>query len=76
LTGLGFQAQANLTSAATLWRFLIFLAPLLIGVWLGARIFKHADPERFRRWVLRILVLLAALTVARGTAQMLGLLPD
>jgi uncharacterized membrane protein YfcA len=76
LTGLGFQAQANLTSAATLWRFLIFLPPLLIGVWLGARIFKHADAEKFRRWVLRILVLLAVLTVVRGSAQMLGLLPD
>src|SRR5215470_8803817 len=75
LTGLAFQAQANLTTWQTLWRFLTFLPPLLVGVWLGARIFKHADPEVFRRWVLRILILLAVLTVGRGVAQMVGLLP-
>jgi hypothetical protein len=75
LTGLAFQAQANLTTWPTLWRFLTFLPPLLAGVWLGARIFKHADPEAFRRWVLRILILLAVLTVGRGLAQMTGLLP-
>ena len=74
--GLAFQAQADLTTRATLWRFLTFLPPLLAGVWLGARGFKHADPEDFRRWVLRILVLLAALTAVQGAVQMLDLLPD
>jgi uncharacterized protein len=73
--GLAFQAQANLATWATLWRFLIFLPPLLVGVWAGARIFKHADPESFRRWVLRILVLLAALTIVRGAIQMAALVP-
>ena len=43
--GLAFQAQADLATWATLWRFLTFLPPLLAGVWLGGRIFKHADPE-------------------------------
>ncbi len=74
--GLAFQAQADLTTRVTLWRFLTFLPPLLAGVWLGARGFKHADPEGFRRWVLRILVLLAALTAVQGAVQMLDLLPD
>ena len=73
--GLAFQAQADLTTHATLLRFLIFLPPLLAGVWLGARSFKHANPESFRRWVLRILVLLAALTAVQGAIQMLDLLP-
>ncbi len=75
LIGLACQAQADLTTSATLWRFLTFLPPLLAGIWLGSRIFKHADPEAFRRWVLRILILLALLTVARGVAQMVGMLP-
>ena len=74
--GLAFQAQADLTTWATLWRFLTFLPPLLIGVWVGARTFKHADPESFRRWVLRILVMLAALTAVQGAVQMLDLLSD
>ena len=74
--GLAFLTQAELTTWATLWRFLTFLPPLLAGVWLGARGFKHADPEGFRRWVLRILVLLAALTAVQGAVQMLDLLPD
>src|SRR5882724_8341402 len=74
--GLAFQAQADLMTWATLWRFLTFLPPLLAGVWLGARGFKHANPESFRRWVLRILVLLAALTAAQGAIQMLDLLPN
>jgi hypothetical protein len=73
--GLAFLTQAELTTWATLWRFLTFLPPLLVGVWLGARVFKHADPESFRRWVLRILVLLAALTAVQGAIQMLDLLP-
>lgn len=74
--GLAFQAQADLTNWATLWRFLTFLPPLLAGVWLGARSFRQANPESFRRWVLRILALLAALTAAQGAVQMVGLLPD
>ena len=53
----------------------VILLPLLAGVWVGARIFKHADPESFRRWVLRILALLAVLTAAQGAVQMFDLLP-
>jgi uncharacterized membrane protein YfcA len=73
--GVALQAQAGLITWATLWRFLTFLLPLLAGVWVGARIFKHADPENFRRWVLRILALLAVLTAVQGAVQMLDLMP-
>ena len=38
------RPRPGLITWATLWRFLTFLLPLLAGVWLGARIFKHADP--------------------------------
>lgn len=36
-----------------------FLPPLLVGVWLGSRGFRRADPTRFRLWTLRFLMLLA-----------------
>ncbi len=45
---------------------LILLPALLAGVWLGARSFRTADPQQFRRWVLVILVVLALITAAQG----------
>ena len=68
--GLLFQTQAGLINVDIFWRFLLFLPPLLAGVWFGARIFQRADPESFRRWVLRLLALLAALTAAQGAWQL------
>jgi len=70
--GLAFLAEADLTTRTTLWRFLILLPPLLAGIWLGARRFRSANPESFRRWVLRLLVLLAALTALQGAVQLFG----
>ena len=46
----------------TVWRAVLFLPVLAAGVWLGNRGFKKSDPENFRRWVLRLLMLLAVLT--------------
>ena len=45
---------------------LIMLPPLVAGVWLGARNFRTADPQRFRKWVLAILLGLALITAAQG----------
>jgi hypothetical protein len=75
LIGLAFMAEAELTTRETLWRFLTFLPPLFAGVWLGARSFRHADAAGFRRWVLRLLLLLALLTAAQGAVQLVDLLP-
>ena len=44
----------------------MFLPPLFAGIWLGNRSFKGADPAVFRRWVLRLLMFLAALTGAQA----------
>jgi len=73
LIGLAFLAEADLATRTTLWRFLTFLPPLLLGVWLGARIFRHANPDSFRRWVLRLLLLLAVLTATQGAVQLFDL---
>ena len=69
--GLAWQGWDGLLTPATLWRALVFLPALIVGIWAGNRGFIHADPTQFRRWVLRLLMLLAALTGARALVQML-----
>jgi hypothetical protein len=49
----------------------LFLPPLTAGVWLGNRNFKRADPVAVRRWILRLLMLLALLSGARALSQLL-----
>jgi len=71
IIGLAWQGWNGLLTASTLWRALLFLPALLAGIWVGNRGFIHADPAGFRRWVLRLLMLLAVLTGARALAQLL-----
>jgi uncharacterized membrane protein YfcA len=66
LIGLAFQWREGLLTRDAALRAAIFLAPLLAGVWLGARSFKSADPAVFRKYVLAILAGLALLTAAKG----------
>ena len=72
LVGLAWQGANGLISLATLWRGALFLPPLVGGVWLGNRGFKHADPATVRRWILRLLMLLAFLAGARALWQLLS----
>jgi uncharacterized membrane protein YfcA len=69
VTGLAWQGWSGLLSATTLWRALLFGPALLGGLWLGNRGFLHADPVGFRRWVLRLLMLLAALVGGKALMQ-------
>jgi uncharacterized membrane protein YfcA len=71
VTGLAWQGWNGLLNLTILWRAIIFLPALLAGIWLGNRSFKGADPAVFRRWVLRLLMLLALLTGAQATAALL-----
>ena len=71
ITGLAWQGSMGLLTVTTLWRALLFLPPMLAGVWLGNRIFVNADPAVFRRWVLRLLMLLAVLSGGRALLQIL-----
>lgn len=65
-TGLGFLARQGLVTVDGFYRFLMLVPALLAGQWLGARSFKSAKPAEFRRWVLRILIVLALLTGLQG----------
>jgi uncharacterized protein len=69
VVGLAWQAAGGLIHGTTLWRAALFLPPLAAGVWLGNRSFKRADPAAVRRWVLRLLMLLALLAAVRAAFQ-------
>ena len=69
--GLAWQWHAGLIDRQVLERALLYAPPLLAGVWLGNRAFAGVDPTRFRRWVLRLLMVLAVLTGGRALLQLL-----
>ncbi len=69
--GLVVLAREGLVTQESLVRALVFLPALIAGIWLGARSFKHSDQASFRKWVLRLLALLALLTFAQGVAGLL-----
>jgi uncharacterized membrane protein YfcA len=70
--GLSFLWREGLVTQASFWRFAVFLAPMLLGIWLGNRGFIHADPVLFRRWTLRVLMGLAVLTAGQGLMALAG----
>jgi uncharacterized membrane protein YfcA len=71
IMGLAWQGWSGLIDMTTLWHALVFLPALTGGIWLGNRRFMTADPVDFRRWVLRLLMLLAALAGAKALTQLL-----
>ena len=71
VVGLAWQGWSGLLREATLWRALAFLPALIGGVWLGNRGFANADPADFRRWVLRLLMVLALVAAAKALVQIL-----
>jgi hypothetical protein len=70
-TGLVCLSWDGLLGAASVWHALIFMPALVAGVWLGNRGFAKADVASFRRWVLRLLMLLALLTGGKALMQIL-----
>jgi uncharacterized protein len=66
IIGLAFLWQQDLVTYTAAIKALTYLPALLLGIWLGARFFKHMDPAKFRNWVLLILALLGAISIAKG----------
>ena len=64
--GLAWQWHESLLNRNVLVRALVYAPALGAGVWLGNRAFAAVNPERFRRWVLRLLMALAGLTGAHA----------
>lgn len=65
--GLAWDAAHGLLTRQTVLQALIWLAPLLLGVALGARGFHRVSEATFRRWVLRLLILIAVISAAKAT---------
>ncbi len=62
---------APLLGWETLRLALALLPPMLLGMALGQRLFQGVSPERFRRYVLQLLLLLALITLTRAGWQLL-----
>ena len=72
MIGLANQGPHGLVTKEAAIRAALFLPPLLIGIWLGARSFKSANPETFRRAVLIIMAVLALILGVKAVSQLLG----
>ena len=69
--GLALLANEGLVTSAAAYRALTFVLPLAVGVWIGARSFKTADPVMFRKIVLALLAVLAVLSAAKSLYALL-----
>ena len=63
---------APLLGWGALYMALFMALPMLGGMAVGQRFFTQTTPQQFRRLVLRLLMLLAVITVARALFQLLG----
>ncbi len=68
--GLAFQWREDLVTREAALMAAIFVVPLMLGIWVGTRGFKNADPKMFRKIVLLILAALAIISVLKGALQM------
>jgi uncharacterized membrane protein YfcA len=66
VVGIAFLAREGLVTQQSGLLALIFLPALVLGVWLGSRSFKTADPARFRKIVLLVLAALAIITAVKA----------
>ncbi len=54
-------------------RWAVWLMPaMLAGIWIGQRSFAGVSPAQFRRHVLNLLMLIAAISVLRALTELLG----
>ena len=64
--GLAWDAYHGLVTKQTFLQSLLWLVPLLLGVGIGARSFRNLSEDVFRRWVLRLLILLALVSAVKA----------
>lgn len=72
ILALPFLAWEGLVTRDAAIRALTFLPPLVCGVWLGARSFRMANPQSFRKLVLLLLALLAMSILVKGGLEFRG----
>jgi uncharacterized membrane protein YfcA len=64
--GLAELARNGLVTVQSFVQFVAWLPALLVGIFVGAKGFKHMDQAKFRQAVLVILILLAVIGLAKG----------
>ena len=72
LLGIAYFATQGIVTQQSFVQFLVWIPALLIGVWIGAHGFRHMNQEAFRRWVLMILIALAALGIGKAALNLSG----
>jgi uncharacterized membrane protein YfcA len=72
LLGVGYFSTQGIVTAQTFVQSIAWLPALLIGVWIGVHGFRRMNQDAFRRWVLVILIALAALGIAKATLALVG----
>ena len=71
LIAAGMATFEGLILEETLLRTALAVPPMLLGSWIGAKVFHRIDPERFRHWVIVTLALLSLASLARALLVML-----
>src|SRR5262249_1576492 len=69
LLGLGWQWHEGLLNRQVFSRALLYAPALIVGIFVGSRMFARIDPARFRLWVLRLLMALAVVSGGRALWQ-------
>lgn len=64
---ISFMTYGGMMSTGAVTKAVFFIPALLAGVWLGARSFKTANPETFRKIVLGLLVLIAVAGLVKAS---------
>jgi uncharacterized protein len=72
LLGLGYFATQGIVTTQSFVQSLAWLPALLVGVWIGAHGFRRMNQDAFRRWVLVILIVLAALGIGKASLALMG----
>lgn len=72
LIATGMATYEGLILEETLVRTALAVPPMLLGSWIGAKVYSRIDPERFRRWVIATLAALSLISLARALSMMAG----
>ena len=67
----GTEVGKGLLGTRTLIEAALFAPVMVLGIWFGKRAFAGADPLRFRRFVLHLLIVMSALGVGRALFDLL-----
>ncbi len=67
----GMASYEGLIVGETLLRTALAVPPMLLGIWIGTKVFHRMDPERFRQWVIIALGCLSAAGLTKALVTML-----